>query len=302
MIADAPELKKGEKISLRQWRIEGLFFAPADAVRLLAALGRLNEGGVLRGDDGAAVRVAPDLEFCGALLRFAGAMTARQSFLPSVESLPGGARAVWRPVFAGLERERYETVARSVPPLCRAVNVPPAGPVSSRSFVTNSMGLLVDAIVRMNQRPVEEMALGETAHQAWLTMLSHTGGTGEPPSGAPQLGESLAGLIPQLRKWRAPLAVTADAPYRLCLQLQEPDPAVFEESPPKKTVRGSDLLSGADAQWRLACYVQPADDPTLMIGAENIFTSTTKPAKTKRGRQALNAGNGGSGSLPNLPN
>ena len=287
MIADMPVTKQ---IALRLWRLEGLFFTPGDAVRFLASLNRnLNEKNgkslqIENGTDVEKIRCAPDLEFCVALLRFTGAMAARQSFLPSVKfsSESGGTRAVWQPVFAGLERDRFEALVRAAPPICRAIgggnevaNEIFLG-ATSRRFITDSLELLMDALIRLNQSQREKSAKAteKIAHLEWIAQLLRVG--------MPDAAPSLAALLPQLKEWRRPLTATANAPYRLCLQLEEPDPEALPRQTarktPKKHERHGDI-DGTDAEWRLACYVQPVDDPTLQVSVEEILDPETKQAK-----------------------
>ncbi|MDR2179337.1 MAG: DEAD/DEAH box helicase [Synergistaceae bacterium] len=284
LIAEPPVVKGKTALRLERWQAEGAFFAPRDAVLFLSSLRPLAQIG------DKPLKFAPDLEFCLGLLRFAGAMTARQNFLPSVNVLPAVnppsspqtlaqtlayGTALWRPVFAGLERDRCESLIRSVPGLCRAVCGPDSNTgnangessdnwdkaPSSRRFVMESLELLTDTLVRLTQPARSAKSAEEFAHQEWIARLLAVD---------PSPCAALAELEPQLREWRRPIAATADAPYRLSLQLEEPEAA--------PDITSLDASSGLE--WRLAYYVEPLDDPTLQVGTGKIFSSKSRDKKT----------------------
>jgi SNF2 family DNA or RNA helicase len=266
LIAEMPASKKTPH--LQPWQVEGAVFAPREAVLFLSALSAALQS------ENVSVKIASDLEFCLHLLRFAGAMAARQNFLPSVIKNPAitaiksaaSVRVTWQPVFAGLERDRCEALIRSVPGLCRAIsNSPSSSPLSSRRFVLGSLELLTDVLVRLKQSPRSTRSKEEFAHREWIARLLALD---------PAPCHALAELIPQLKEWRRPIAAAADAPYRLCLQLEEPN--VKNEINEK-----GDLLQALDPDnvWRLNYYVQPLDDPTLQVKTGWVFAPKAKKAK-----------------------
>jgi SNF2 family DNA or RNA helicase len=251
--------------TLENWRLEGAAFTLRDAVLFLSSA---NSRSLPRIED-KPLKFAPDLEFCFGLLRFAGAMAARQNFLPSVKTLPEGtACALWRPVFTGLERDRCESLIRSVPGLCRAVTDSaeltknPEKYPSSRRFVVESLDLLTDTLVRLTQPSRTAKSAEEFAHQEWIDRLLELD---------PSPCLALVELEPQLRAWRRPIAATADAPYRLSLQLEEPE---------AEELRDVDILHDSlGSEWRLAYYVEPLDDPTLQVGTGKIFAPQGRDKK-----------------------
>ncbi|MDR1376905.1 MAG: hypothetical protein LBJ22_05290, partial [Synergistaceae bacterium] len=270
LIAETPIDNTGKKHpTLENWRVEGAAFTPRDTALFLSSS---NPNALPRIGD-KPLKFAPDLEFCLELLRFAGAMTARQNFLPSVKTLPEGTGyAVWRPVFTGLERDRCESLIRSVPGLCRAVtdSAENSGPVenpekypSSRRFVVESLDLLTDALVRLTQSPRSAKSAEEFVHQEWIGRLLALD---------PSPCAALVELEPQLREWRRPIAATADAPYRLSLRLEEPE----TEEPSGAGVLNDSL----GLEWRLGYYVEPLDDPSLQVGTEKIFSPKSRDKKT----------------------
>ncbi len=56
--------------------------------------------------------IGKDLSFWTAALRFAGALAARQAFLPSLEEENGLFRARWKPVLSGPDPERLHKLVK----------------------------------------------------------------------------------------------------------------------------------------------------------------------------------------------
>ena len=92
------------------------------------------------------VIVGKDVLFWATVMRFAGALVARQQFLPEVEEIPHphpgplsegkrSYRACWKPVFIGADADRLTKLARTMPQACRALTreaiSPPERPVAS---------------------------------------------------------------------------------------------------------------------------------------------------------------------------
>src|SRR5262245_45065790 len=115
------------KMILAPWTVTALRLSTAQAIELLCAcIGRQTlASGVIVGED---------LKFWATTMRFAGAIVARQQFLPDVANIetrqpvslpqgqstgPYGAR--WTPVFAGTDADRLAKLAKAMPHVCRAL-------------------------------------------------------------------------------------------------------------------------------------------------------------------------------------
>jgi SNF2 family DNA or RNA helicase len=199
--------------------------------------------------------IGNDLSYWAHVVRFAGAMVAREQVLPGLQERNGIYRARWEPVVRGEETERVATLVDAMPPACRALSqseeAPPAS--SSRDVFLSVLGDLADFIVRAgrNGRSFDTesprgAASFDSLHDQWLHALRAPDGrmTGD--------DDQLAHLAGQLRAWRRRIEVTADAPFRLVFRLEEPD--VDEEA-----------VADDPGLWHVRYLLQSTRDPSLQI-------------------------------------
>jgi SNF2 family DNA or RNA helicase len=220
------------------------------------------------------VIVGKTLAFWTAVLRCAGALVARQQYLPGAGPGPAGKdyQARWEPVLAGADANRLATLAKAMPPaaraLGRAADTPPTLPAAT--VLTAFLGTLVDHLVRSSQpsaapvtlpagkRPRKAPAF-ESVHDQWLHALRTPDGTlaGD--------GAELARLAEQVREWRRPIAVAAAAPFRLCFRLEEPPDENGEEGDRPRRKKA--------ASWYVRFLLQGVEDPSLLVPAEDVWTA-----------------------------
>src|SRR6185437_2171568 len=100
------------RLSLAAWRVPVLYFEPAAALSLLAALARLAPGDVV---------ASPSIGYLGAAARFADDLAARGRVLPALAAEDGGYRARWRPVLSAADARHARELAAAMPPACRAL-------------------------------------------------------------------------------------------------------------------------------------------------------------------------------------
>ncbi len=225
----------------------------------------------------------PDLAFWARALRFAGALVARQQYLPSLESRDGGFRAIWEPVVAGADRERLASLANDMPPIARALSRTGEGSppeIPALPLLTAFLSEMVDHLVRAagSGRPFGPPThLGErknaatfgSLHDQWLHALQSPDGTLEND------GAELAQLARQIREWRRPIALSVSSPFRLCLRLEEP--AGDGEAP-----RGRLGMPGDS--WYVRYLLQAQDDPSLLIAAKDAWNPMERRIPALRGR------------------
>jgi SNF2 family DNA or RNA helicase len=221
MIAEIPTGKS--LFELRPWSVGGFLLGAEDAVGFLTScMGRrIVANGVLIGDD---------LAYWAEALRFAGAMAARQQYLPDIK--PGGEEyaSFWKPVFGDDEQLELSRLAERMPPAARALAEPEAAEppqTASKDLLEKIVGDLLDCLVRSafrngttpgkRKRRVRSIVGFDSVHDAWLAALKSRDPivAGEP--------RELAGLAAQVREWRRPLMVSASSPFRLCFRLEEPE-------------------------------------------------------------------------------
>src|SRR6185436_1176375 len=108
-----------------------------------------------------------------------------------------------------------------MPGACRALARRVAdGPLRETAIasVDHVVAALVDEIVRTSAAPLAKAVPAESAHEAWIRALGTSDAAIE---GAAESGAQMAAAV---RQWRRPVAVTSDAPFRLCFRLEEPKP------------------------------------------------------------------------------
>jgi SNF2 family DNA or RNA helicase len=188
---------------------------------------------------GPGILVGPDLVWWTAAMRFAGALVARQQFLPGLARENGGYHARWRPAYVGRDDDRRNALVAVMPPAARAC----APELPAARLFDEFLDSIVDGLVRSGTlKPVRS----EVLHDQWLAALSTSDGK--------LIGEEadLRQLERQLNDWRRPISVAANAPFRLCFRLEEP---------------GMD----APESWRVRYLLQARNDPSLLVPADVIW-------------------------------
>jgi len=245
---------------LAPWNFTALRLSAEQAVDLLCAC-------VGRDTLGPGVAIGSSLAYWVHVLRFAGALVAREQFLPSLRADGESYRACWQPVLSGDTGQRLNQLASLMPPACRALgtaDAPPDRP--ALAVVTEVVETFVDALVRAVVMPRAPVALSSPSlalrasragkktagfasiHDAWLHALRSADGKlyGD-VSAARQLAE-------QIRTWQRPVLVTTAAPFRLCFRLEEP-PDNDED----------DAGIAAPSDWYVRYLLQGRDDPSLLL-------------------------------------
>ncbi|HUK90736.1 MAG TPA: DEAD/DEAH box helicase, partial [Blastocatellia bacterium] len=191
------------------------------------------------------VVIGADLTYWAAATRFAGAIVAREQFLPTLEIKGDSPRARWEPVLAPADAARVAQLAHAMPHVCRALASPkgsmrtkarrrgPSAPpdIPAHLVLTALLAELVDYMVRSASAQDAGGIGGRTAsssrpknaagfasvHDQWFAALRSDAGT---MSGSEV---ELARLSDQVREWQRPVSVTRSTPFRLCFRLEEPE-------------------------------------------------------------------------------
>jgi SNF2 family DNA or RNA helicase len=234
----------GAASRLVPWVLSTVALSPAQAVLVLcAAAGRdtLAPGLV----------VSKDLAFWALVLRFAGALAARERFLPGIVDTEDGWRARWTPVLDGADAQRRTKLASAMPGACRAFSraaaEPPRG--SAIEAVDHVVAMLVDQLVRTAAGAMPALK-PESGHEAWLRALA----TREGVIGGARA--DIARLAAAVREWRRPVAVSSDAPFRLCFRLEEPT---------------EEAKGNGQRTWSVTYLLQARRDPSLLIPAAKAW-------------------------------
>jgi SNF2 family DNA or RNA helicase len=281
LIAEPPD--PGAEVVLAPWTVTALGLSRAQVVELLCACAdrRTLAPGVI---------VGADLAFWATALRFAGALVARQQFLPDLVEQDGSYWARWRPVYSGPDADRLSSLARAMPHACRALTSDAAAPpaVSPSSLLSDFIASVVDHLVRASlsaeqafpstrrSHEVVTPALrrgrprGKKApafaslHDQWLSALRAPDGEMETEDGDT---EALAQMTAQVHEWQRPITAATATPFRLCFRLEEPEG------------------DGEGDAWYVRYLLQAEDDPSLLIPAKDAWNLRGRRASVlRRGR------------------
>jgi SNF2 family DNA or RNA helicase len=269
LIAVLPEAS--EPAALAPWSVIALRVDPPALVELLAAA-------LDRETLGPGLVVGKDLAYWANALRFASAITVRQQFLPGLAKSDDRWRACWDAVFTGGDADRLAKLARAMPHACRALSEnatrPPTTP--SVAVLTAFVNEVVDHLARSARAapPPQKGKTGfDSLHDQWLHALGSADGRMEGDE------DEAAKLAAQIREWRRSINVTAAAPVKLCFRLEEPADAISLGAPSpseraaeraQEPLTPSRLKAGHDP-WRVRFLLQPADDPSLLIEAAEVW-------------------------------
>jgi SNF2 family DNA or RNA helicase len=284
LIAEAPE--GDAKTTLVPWTVTVFRLSTKQVVELLCTC-------VGKQTLAPGVIVGKDLAFWITALRFAGALVAKQQFLPGVNEDNGIYLARWRAVFSGLDAQRLSELAKAMPAVSRALaheeeqrdvslTVPPAP--SSISVLSCFIDEIVNYLVRSSISPVmagfkpvppperqreKKPCAFDSLHEQWLHELRSFDGVIEGTSA------EIAQFATQVQEWQRPIFVSTSAPFRLCFRLEEPKD---EENGDKSWMR--DGLSAQESidLWYVRYLLQAAHDPSLLIMAENVWNAKDQAA------------------------
>lgn len=271
-IASSPLLSKNpvanKNVELRPWKVTAMALPMESTIGFLAAFvdKELLSSGIMAG---------PDLSFWTRTTRFAGALIARQEYLPSLfVNEDEDFEAIWEPIFLGNDLDYLNEIVQAMPPVCGAMveldqkKAPPE--LAPMSMVKGFIVSIVDYLSRYSiftqqqsswpQAFVSEPGTDfDSIHDHWLNALV----TEEPI--LPDEESDMRDLFRQIMDWRKPISLSTTTPFRLCLKLEEP---------PKM----KDGDNGDDATWFVHFFLQSLSDPELLIPADHVW----KPSAAER--------------------
>jgi SNF2 family DNA or RNA helicase len=217
------------------------------------------------------VIVGKDLGFWANVIRLAGALVARQRFLPGIAQENGTYFARWKPVIHGPDSELFTNLSKAMPAVCRALvgaeessDHPvegPSGP-SPTSILSHFLDAMVDHLVRSSSVTATEKESGigsitpESLHDQWLYALRSRDGVLEADA------TELAQFAEQVKEWQRPIAISTASPFRLCFRLEEPNEDIEQR---EKTRYGN-------GSWYVRYLLQANDDPSLIIPAKEAYS------------------------------
>ncbi len=262
LIADIPAI--GE-VALAPWVITAIPLPVPLVIDLLCAC-------IDRETIATGILVGPTLAFWTRALRLAGALVAREHFVPGLRKDGNAWRASWQPVITGTDGSRLARLVRGMPQACRALSrsaeTAPSRPAIdvvtsflsrvSDTLVRHAVAGRIDPSVKGGRIHVQSFS---SIHDQWTHALTHGDGVIHAPE------PELAQLAEQVRAWQRPLVVSSETAFQLCFRLEEPP----EEAPP-------------EVPWRVCYLLQARDDPSLFIPVADAWKDNGRAASVFQAR------------------
>ena len=261
MIAEPPD--PGVNLIPAPWKVTALGFSTPQAVELLS---------LCYGKKTLAPGVIPgrDILFWVDAMRFAGALVARQQFLPNLIKREDQYLAQWQPIFSGADRDRLSRLAKAMPPVSRAIvclkeqqDPSLAGPPisSSVSILSSFLHQMVDHFVCSSMeisqkgRSPDFPATHDSLHDRWLKGLRSSDRALEGKAA------ELEHFSDQVQEWQRPISAAAGAPVRLCFRLEEPEGDGGQAIP----------IQRRQSSWFVRYMLQDLHDLSLLLPAQEIW-------------------------------
>jgi superfamily II DNA or RNA helicase len=250
------------KAALAAWRVPTLAFEPSVTAAALTMLG----GGEPLPD----LVPGATLAYLAAVARFAADLAVRGRVLPVLVAEDDGYAARWRPVLAAADAQRARELAAAMPPLCRAAEAsqawgasPPSPLAGAGTVVAEALDAFADAAARTRlQAPLLPARRGRRPARIDLAERTVAALTTSDARVEAETQEDVAearSLAGALGSWLASARLPV-GPVRTCFRLIEP-----EDDEPE------DGEAGGDGQWRVEFALQSAEDPSLMLPAEDVW-------------------------------
>jgi non-specific serine/threonine protein kinase len=253
--ADSPELVREElpgsgrgALTLRGWLVETVEYDADDALTVIRSITAADPPGLTTG---ATLRHALDL------VDFAADLVARGRLLPSVVTDADGPRAVWRPVLTAGDAAWARALTLALPPAARAIGTDNGGEPSAADTVAAALDALVDSTARSVLAP---LAPG-SAVPAWLAAL-----TGRQRRFTAE-SEAVAELAAALAEWQRD---ANGGRVRALFRLVEPG---SDDQDDGTAQGGGTAEGGTDEVWRVEFALQAAEEPSLVVDADQVWRS-----------------------------
>lgn len=214
-------------------------FAPEDTMLVLAAL----KGKHLLAP---AVLTGGDLRYWTEALSYAASLVSRGLYLPSMHQEGDQSHARWTPVFAGPDAARMHALAKAMPPAARAMTLHEKEPdAAAETVLTGFLTLMADTFVRYASADRRTSVDGDTVNERWMKALTSSESRVAGPSA------NVQAFARQVADWRRPVQISAEAAFRLCFRLSEPN---------------------ADGgTWEVEYVLQGSRDPSLFLPAHQVW-------------------------------
>jgi SNF2 family DNA or RNA helicase len=205
-------------------------------------------------------KMGDDLRFWQLAARFTLELLARERYVPSINERN---EAIWQPVLAGNDRNRFARMARAMPPVCRAIGLNGHAP-SATTVLESFLQATVDGLCRQSLQRWEpsvpaRVSQGNRA-QAYMWLLSLARPRDE--LGEIKLDQRVRGAV---RRWLEPIQIVANEAYRTTFRLEAPN--------------------NPRAPWVLRFFLQSVEDPSQLVPVGQIWKQRGPGWNQVRARQ-----------------
>jgi len=238
---------------LQPWRVEGFCLNTSQAIKFLKSL-PLN---ITSSED---ALFAGDLKFWSQVARWSLDLISRSKFLPNIHHQVDGTRtAGWQVLLdSAIDGTRLEKFAAKMPLACRTYQELGSGVISvdlpepAQELILEFLNSAIDFQVREmvgSQAIIEPRVVAAlpAAVRQWLQALTTASNTVVADA------ISIERLEAALKAWTLPLQhqLTGKPLFRTCFQLNSP--------------------AAGEREWKLAYFLQAADDPEFVVDAATIW-------------------------------
>lgn len=241
---------------LRPWEVEGLRLSATDVLQLPVLWDELEHSTDLR--------LGHDARFWLEAVDLVLEILAQHRFVPwFCRDAENRLHAVWKPVFDRADdQKRLTALAQAMPEACRCLVSDGSNSIERpepRALLLHFSSSITDAVVR--DRLARQRYDTESG---WLPALLSRDSILEGSEARLRLLEK------DWKLWSEPLRVPPGAtPFRTCFRL-DPPPDGSDKSGP---------FVPKGCQWALRFFLQAADDPSLLIPADKVWTSSARQMK-----------------------
>jgi len=241
LIGSSPDLRR--KLALRPHAVLTRKLSVAELLELVNIANS-------EADRRAGILFGASFLWCGRLLSIALNMRAKENFLPGLVHCESNYEAHWLPAPDADNERNLDALALCMPGICRCMGDTPDAPPETHpgQMMNLLLARMLDAMVRRAnisepiQRKVQRHA---SLHDAWMAALVSADATVQWKDDG-----DLQGFARELNRWRRPVDLVAQSPFKFAFRLTAPDKDAAEDA--------------ADA-WRVDYLLQPKSDPSLML-------------------------------------
>lgn len=197
------------------------------------------------------VLLADDFKYLCRALEYAAALVQRGTYIPDMAPFGTTFVSQWRPVILAKYQDEFSAFAKAMPAVLCGVSSddPRTAPRRRRETAALILEGLIDAMIRASQHGTSERGRhinSSNPHEIWIRSLIWA------KTPLDKWQDEMEALYPQIRDWADSLKAMTAQPWRLFMRIEEP--------------------SEGENVWRLTWHLQSAQDPSLIIPADRVWS------------------------------